>query len=916
MATDIDEIIRQNILNTTQLWSNLNLPSLIESNLSDTVKQSKIQQEQSKAKRKHLADLTRQFKKTVKHAESTGTSAGCGMEVLGSIESCANMGKNTIKAYQEGMDQLTKRCKHSETAVSALHAALSDAPDPVGVLRGALERLEYLTEEMVKREENAMRAEEEKEEWKRMAEEFRSKTVAAERKAESAGLSKKEKEELVELRQEVSEYEEEFKGLKNQDITIRKLEGAILDLEHENEALKESNKELQRAAVDAISKVNAATASPDGVDAVEEAPTTVNEKALSNNEREEILQLRREVAEYEAEFKGLKNQDITIRNLESKITDMQQRQEDEVMTKMQAFQQQVTAAEGRRVSEALEREARMERRVQSLELELRAEKAGRVANLEGLLEKEEGLSEREAAWEAQRTILVDDAERSREDLYEVTRERDQLRLQLAAVTNTHDNGDTSGIAQNGAVSNLSTHEMDETALNQLGDRMAERKAFEAEVRELVNTNTTLREELKSMEKSVQNERNTHTADMHELTQDRDSLATMVENLEKQIEDMPSQIEIENMKRELRVLKRLEYNDGDGADDNDDAEELGKDPERTTPGDNQSDLETILVSRLRKIESNLLRERRERGELDEQYNNLQKHVSALERKENEQDTLILSLEADLQKAIGSPPPKPIPKPKQTISAQSTTDSNTLQMILDSTDTDAIPDHRQPTTTTPHEPPQSPSKLDEKANDDHSVVTIVMAQRDRLRARCDALEAERDSFKRELQVQVRSAESLKSDNTKLYEKVRYLQNFATNNPTSNYNNQRKDANDRDLDLEALEERYEASVDPFRQFSRQERQRKLKEMSPTERIVFMTAKMVLANKQMRTGLFFYVMGLHLLVFITTYHWSHEMACTTDSLSEHPDLAHLHHGVPILENAHGVDWEGGGGGDAVNGT
>lgn len=47
---------------------------------------------------------------------------------------------------------------------------------------------------------------------------------------------------------------------------------------------------------------------------------------------------------------------------------------------------------------------------------------------------------------------------------------------------------------------------------------------------------------------------------------------------------------------------------------------------------------------------------------------------------------------------------------------------------------------------------------------------MAQRDRLRARCDMLEAERDSFKRELQMQVQTSEGMKTDNSKLYEKVR--------------------------------------------------------------------------------------------------------------------------------------------------
>jgi CASP C terminal len=133
----------------------------------------------------------------------------------------------------------------------------------------------------------------------------------------------------------------------------------------------------------------------------------------------------------------------------------------------------------------------------------------------------------------------------------------------------------------------------------------------------------------------------------------------------------------------------------------------------------------------------------------------------------------------------------------------------------------------------------------------VATIVMAQRDRLRARCEALEAERDSFKHELQAQVQASESLKSDNTKLYEKVRYLQNYnnrqgsgMAQRGSAYHRGSASAAADRDLDLEALEQRYEASVDPFKQFSRAERQRKLNEMSPMERTVFIVAKTFLGE------------------------------------------------------------------------
>lgn len=117
---------------------------------------------------------------------------------------------------------------------------------------------------------------------------------------------------------------------------------------------------------------------------------------------------------------------------------------------------------------------------------------------------------------------------------------------------------------------------------------------------------------------------------------------------------------------------------------------------------------------------------------------------------------------------------------------------------------------------------------------------------------------------------ASESLRADNTKLFEKMRYLQSYNKNS-SSGRSNVYSRQNSRDLDLEALEQRYEASVDPFRQFSKSERQRKLQEMSAMERTVYVVAKTMLGTKEMRTFLFCYVLAMHLLVFSTTFHWSH---------------------------------------------
>jgi homeobox protein cut-like len=169
------------------------------------------------------------------------------------------------------------------------------------------------------------------------------------------------------------------------------------------------------------------------IEKLKKAKDSEPNSGMSRDDREELVQLRREVAEYEVEFRSLKNQDITIRKLEAKIQDMQENSKEELAKELSKAQQDLAETEGRRAAEALEREAAMERRVHSLELQLKAERAGREATQSHLLDQEDGAGEREAAWDAQRRILVDDAERLRETLHEATRERDELRLRVGAL---------------------------------------------------------------------------------------------------------------------------------------------------------------------------------------------------------------------------------------------------------------------------------------------------------------------------------------------------------------------------------------------------------------------------------------------------------------------------------------------------
>ena len=362
--------------------------------------QAKDAREQSLAARKALADTTKHFKKAVKSLEqaatgttaeaSTGTAAETGAGdatgLASAVEMLGKHSRNTVKAYQEEIDQLTRRCKAAETSHSTLCQDLFQSQtDPALLVASCVEQLQ------------------------------------------------------------------------SQQAQISQLLQTVEQVTHELNAAEQTTLKYQKELAEAAHTSSVAASSTAA-------------SSMSKEERDELVQLRREVAEYEVEFRSLKNQDITIRKLEAKIADLQQSAQQDFVQQLEAAKQELAETEGRRTAEALEREAAMERKVQTLELQLRAERAGREATQAHLFEADEGVSQREAAWEAQKRILVDDAERLREQLQAVTSERDDLSMRVAANSTPPSYGSKTGgftPPPSGGVS--------------VTDLILERKAYEAEV---------------------------------------------------------------------------------------------------------------------------------------------------------------------------------------------------------------------------------------------------------------------------------------------------------------------------------------------------------------------------------------------------------------------------------------------------
>lgn len=747
----------------SKTWKSFDWPSK-KAQWESTTVENKESREAAQAARKQLAETTKLLKRAVKSIEVSGKALGSSQSeetvaaAIKAIETLSKQARVTVKSYQEEIDNLTRRSKATESAFDKLTQALHDVQDPSGLLVDATEQLNS------------------------------------------------QQQQILQLTQKVEEVSKE-----NLSLDAR---------------LKQSIKD-QKAA-----EPSAAMSS------------------TSKEEKEELIELRREVAEYEVEFRSLKNQDITIRKLEKKIEELQLGGEAEFEAKLEAAKQELIETEGRRTTEALEREAAMERKVETLQLQLKAEAAGRAATNTHMLEATEGAGEREAAWDAQRRILVDDADRMRVMLHEATRERDDLRLKVAALDGT--GKQPVSAPSSGGIS--------------MNDLLNERKAYEAEVSELSHTVNSLREQISVKDDAMLEENKSLLARIDRLEHENSKLTQDLSHTAEQLEAAPSKSLVEGMKRELRILKRLEYNA-------EDPEMPESDPEIAGRNEDGKDFESVLVAKLRRVETELVKERNQNAEAAKEHESLVEEMKKLEESKAEADKVIASLEQDLDRAISSStttPATPSKTPKKEIMPMAPSDPSALQSVLDPTAPSPLPPMNSP-------PPAAQASLtsaEERISDDRSVANIIMAQRDRLRTRCDALEAERDSFKRELQAQVDAAESLRADNTKLFEKMRYLQNYGNKSASSNRTYARKDS--RDLDLEALEQRYEASVDPFKQFSKTERQRKLQQMSPMERTVYVVAKAMLGTREMRTFLFFYVLAMHVLVFSTTYHWSHNESGT----------------------------------------
>ena len=336
---------------------------------------------------------------------------------------------------------------------------------------------------------------------------------------------------------------------------------------------------------------------------------------------EEIARLQREVLEYEEEFKGLKDQDLTIKQLQKQIKQQNEQYNVGIEKRIKEGIKDGLNEWDEKINEVMDREAEWMRKCEALELALRAERAGRQASDSNLVTGIQNQGDREETFEQQKKILLGETERLMEELYVVGRERDELKLKLEEVGKAAaDVADPAGTTLGVNFEN-------------------ERTALMNEIAEANGTLQQVRKEGKIREEELEVNAKGLKLELDVVRKRERDVSEELESVKGELRLLPSKEEVERMRKELKILKQVNFN------------ENGEDGE----GSEDRGVESVLVKRLRKVEGDLIGVQRESNEKDTELERLLEGTKTLEEENEKLVKLVERLEVDvvaLQKGMAT------------------------------------------------------------------------------------------------------------------------------------------------------------------------------------------------------------------------------------------------------------------------
>ncbi|KAK7543837.1 CASP C terminal-domain-containing protein [Phyllosticta citricarpa] len=470
---------------------------------------------------------------------------------------------------------------------------------------------------------------------------------------------------------------------------------------------------------------------------------------------------------------------------------------------------------------------------------------------------------------AELEIVSSELDRTNQRLAEVEARNEQLRLELAQSTSNANSIQASAKVE------------DDPAFRRL----------QSENSSLLRKLEAARFEKDSERRKIETETRTLEREIESLKRDRDTLR----------EKVNSWGDYDNVKRELEVLKSIEFATGDD-DDADSAEETGAEGEKGLKGKGET-LEQLLLARNKKLSNELTVLRVSHQDLQTRLEQMQEELSNSNMELEKTQKLAQTLENDLVKVQQE--------------ASNAFDSSAMSAAGTYTSRYQKPSYggrggrSSPTSSiiSGFDPRGTPGGLDpsragEPVGGGSGILPMVTAQRDRFKKKNAELEAELQKTQQMVSTLRSEIASLQKDNLQLYEKTRYVSTYNRGHNASGTSAYSSSTNPSSIQmgdgpLDRYRSAYEQNISPFAAFRGRESARALKRMSLPERLVFRVTRMVLATRTSRNLFAAYCVGLHLMVFWMLLSGTGSVAEETISLS----------------NTHGGSAAAGGGTGALNG-
>ncbi|XP_044060041.1 cut-like homeobox 1b isoform X6 [Siniperca chuatsi] len=623
-------------------------------------------------------------------------------------------------------------------------------------------------------------------------------------------------------RKKLIDLSRDFK--KNTPEDLRKQVAPLLkSFQGEIDALSKRSKEAEAAFLNVYKKIIDV---PDPVPVLELAQQLQLKLQRMHDIETENTKLRETLEDYNKEFAEVKNQEVTIKALKEKIREYEQSLKNQAENLAQEKQLQLHNDYAEKERKLQENQDSMSSRLEEAEHKAQSLQTALETTQAELFDLKTKYDEESTAKADEIEMVMTDLERANQRAEAAQREAESLKEQLSLSS------------QSLQLSSPAKADPETVA------EVASHSSLEAELRAKERETAQLVEDVQRLQASLTKLRETTSSQITQLEQQLNSKTATLKELEEKLQ---KQADYEEVKKELSILKSMEFGTSDSVQDS------------------SKPLEVLLLERNRSLQSESAALRIANTELSGRYAELQVEFSSAVRTSAEQKELILKLEHDLSTI-------------QAMSSLSRPDADGSEV----SEMGNIPEPMKEAAAmfsgsgvSPH--PELPQdQMD-------SLLSIISSQRERFRSRNQELETENRSMQQTMQALQSELDSLRADNIKLYEKIKFLQSYPGR------------AGGSDDTVMRYSSQYEERLDPFASFSKKERQRRYLSLSPWDKATLSLGRVILSNKVARTVAFFYTLFLHCLVFLVLYKtaWSESIGrdCTAFCAKKFSDHLHRFH-------------------------